>query len=189
MANRCFVHEDARRAPRVAPWLHSSPSRSYFNGGPPNLPHHLMPISLHIQPAHSAYTNLPRVPKWGLQLESSLKCQMGSIKLHVNASECGLKSIRKEESDHASLKGEQISMQAELRTSDMEEEASNLPRKMESEYTERSDIKIQDKESGLSWCPPISLAKFGQEHLFFSSNPETDPEKLNRYVAVKAICS
>lgn len=184
MANRCFVHEDARRVPRVAPWLPSS-SRSYFNGGPQNLPQHLMPISLHIQTAYSASTNLPQVTKWGLQLESSLKCQiMGSMQLHLNASECGLKSIRKEETDHTSLKGEQISMVELWNSTAMEEEVPYLTGKMESEYTEGIDIKIQNKESGLSWCPSMSLAKFGQVHLLFSSNPKTGPEKLNRYIPI-----
>ncbi|KAG9448212.1 hypothetical protein H6P81_014340 [Aristolochia fimbriata] len=93
-ANRCFVQEDAKRAPKLA-CCSSSSSRSHSNGDAPCGPDH--PVSNFVPLNwNTTQSNLPPDTKWWLQLQPNFTYQkdVGSEKILVSDAE--LKSMKDE---------------------------------------------------------------------------------------------
>ncbi|XP_068659063.1 uncharacterized protein [Aristolochia californica] len=91
-ANRCFVQEDAKRAPKLA-YCSSSSSRAECNGDAPCGPDHPISnfMSLNWNTAHS---NLPPDTKWWLQLQPNFTYQKDVENEQINVSDAELKSMR-----------------------------------------------------------------------------------------------
>lgn len=107
-ANRCFVQEDAKRAPKLACCQSSSSSSKQVEGGPTNatdmpdnpavgfMPHHRNP----------SYSNLPSDTRWWLQLQPSYGYQKGLTYEQLNALEAEMESLRAEIVNSSSKTGE-----------------------------------------------------------------------------------
>lgn len=87
-ANRCFVQEDAKRAPKLACCPSSSSSSKQVDAGhanaadgPDRSPAGFMPFN------RTSYTNLPADSKWWLQLQPNYGYQKGLTSEQLNALE------------------------------------------------------------------------------------------------------
>ncbi|KAJ9171525.1 hypothetical protein P3X46_014883 [Hevea brasiliensis] len=97
-ANRCFVQEDAKRAPKLACCQSSSSSSKQVDGVPTNaadIPDNpavgFMPL-----PRNSSYSNLSPDTRWWLQLQPSYGYQKGLTCDQLNALEAEMESLRAE---------------------------------------------------------------------------------------------
>ncbi|XP_068665898.1 uncharacterized protein [Aristolochia californica] len=91
-ANRCFVQEDAKRAPKLA-CCSSSSSRPESNGDAPCGPD--IPIS-NFMPLNwnTAHSNLPPDTKWWLQLQPNFTYQKDVGNEQLNVADAELKTMR-----------------------------------------------------------------------------------------------
>ncbi|XP_019054551.1 PREDICTED: uncharacterized protein LOC104604754 isoform X2 [Nelumbo nucifera] len=106
-ANRCFVQEDAKRAPKLACCPSASSSKPQVDVGAGDLPHGpdhpitgFMPLNWN--PSNS---NLPPDTKWWLQLQPNFGYQKDFTYEQLNDSEAELEVLRAEEINQASILG------------------------------------------------------------------------------------
>ncbi|KAL4363249.1 hypothetical protein GQ457_04G030570 [Hibiscus cannabinus] len=96
-ANRCFVQEDAKRAPKLACCQSSSSTKQVDSSptGAADTNHHpatgFMPLN-----GNPSYSNLPPDTRWWLQLQPSYGPQMGLTKEQLNALEDEVESLKAE---------------------------------------------------------------------------------------------
>ncbi|EEF39038.1 uncharacterized protein LOC8263498 [Ricinus communis] len=78
-ANRCFVQEDAKRAPKLACCQSSSSSSKQVDGGPTNAAEMPENSAVGFMPFHrnASYSSLPPDTRWWLQLQPSYGYQKG----------------------------------------------------------------------------------------------------------------
>ena len=94
-ANRCFVQEDAKRAPKLACCQSSSSTSKQVDGGPTNTgdwPDHpvLGFVPLNRNPS---FSNLPPDTRWWLQLQPSYGYQKGLTNEQLNALEAEVETL------------------------------------------------------------------------------------------------
>ncbi|KAM4094846.1 hypothetical protein ACB094_06G225500 [Castanea mollissima] len=94
-ANRCFVQEDAKRAPKLACCQSSSSTSKQVDGGPTNTgdwPDHpvLGFVPLNRNPS---FSNLPPDTRWWLQLQPSYGYQKGLTHEQLNALEAEVETL------------------------------------------------------------------------------------------------
>ncbi|KAK8693631.1 hypothetical protein V6N13_071206 [Hibiscus sabdariffa] len=96
-ANRCFVQEDAKRAPKLACCQSSSSTKQADSSptGAADTNHHpatgFMPLN-----GNPSYSNLPPDTRWWLQLQPSYGPQMSLTKEQLNALEDEVESLKAE---------------------------------------------------------------------------------------------
>lgn len=95
-ANRCFVQEDAKRAPKLACCQSSSSSSKQVDGGPTNAADMPENPAVSFMPFHrsSSYSNLSPDTRWWLQLQPSYGYQKGLTYEQLNALKAEMESVR-----------------------------------------------------------------------------------------------
>lgn len=95
-ANRCFVQEDAKRAPKLACCQSSSSSSKQVDAGPAGVadaPDHpaagFMPLNM-----NHLYSELPSDTRWWLQLQPNYGCQKGLTSEQISAVEAEMEALR-----------------------------------------------------------------------------------------------
>ncbi|GMI98463.1 hypothetical protein like AT2G46550 [Hibiscus trionum] len=96
-ANRCFVQEDAKRAPKLA-CCQSSSSTKQADSSPAGAvdTNHLPATGFMPLNRNSSYSNLPPDTRWWLQLQPSYGPQMGLTREQLNALEDEVESVKAE---------------------------------------------------------------------------------------------
>lgn len=94
-ANRCFVQEDAKRAPKLACCQSSSSSSRQPDGGPTGAADVLDHPAAGIMPLNRnpSYSNLPPDTRWWLQLQPSYGYQKGLTYEQLNAMEAEMENL------------------------------------------------------------------------------------------------
>ncbi|XP_065860159.1 uncharacterized protein [Euphorbia lathyris] len=106
-ANRCFVQEDAKRAPKLACCQSSSSSSKQVDGGPVNGADMPDDPAVGFMPRHRnpSYSNLPPDTRWWLQLQPSYGYQKGLTKEQLNVLEAEMENLRAEIINSPSIVG------------------------------------------------------------------------------------
>ncbi len=95
-ANRCFVQEDAKRAPKLACCQSSTSTSKQVDSGPANTgdwPDHPVLGFAHLNRTPS-FSNLPPDTRWWLQLQPSYGHQKGLTYEQLNALEAEVETLR-----------------------------------------------------------------------------------------------
>lgn len=110
-ANRCFVQEDAKRAPKLACCQSSSSSSKQVDTGPggaadaPDQPTvGFMPLN-----RNPSYSNLPPDTRWWLQLQPNYGYQKGLTSEQVNALEAEMEALRADSVKPSKVSGDHLS--------------------------------------------------------------------------------
>ncbi|XP_012083189.1 uncharacterized protein LOC105642829 isoform X2 [Jatropha curcas] len=108
VANRCFVQEDAKRAPKLACCQSSSSSSRQIDGGSTDAADMTDNPGVGFMPLHRnpSYSNLPPDTRWWLQLQPNYGYQKGLTYEQLNALEAEMESLRAEIADSTSKIGE-----------------------------------------------------------------------------------
>ncbi|KAL6982120.1 hypothetical protein U1Q18_023736 [Sarracenia purpurea var. burkii] len=95
-ANRCFVQEDAKRAPKLACCPSASSSSKQVDAGPANATDGHDNPSVGFLPLNHkpSYANLPPESRWWLQLQSSYGHQNALTNEQLNALEAEMETLR-----------------------------------------------------------------------------------------------
>ncbi|WCJ22438.1 hypothetical protein M5689_004528 [Euphorbia peplus] len=106
-ANRCFVQEDAKRAPKLACCQSSSSSSKQVDGGPVNGADMSDDPAVGFMRHHrNSYSNLPPDTRWWLQLQPSYGYQKGLTHEQLNVLEGEMENLRAEIVNSASKVGD-----------------------------------------------------------------------------------
>ncbi|KAF5733526.1 hypothetical protein HS088_TW17G01071 [Tripterygium wilfordii] len=95
-ANRCFIQEDAKRAPKLACCQSSSSSSKQVDPGPTNAADAVDLPALGFMPLNrnSSFTNLPLDTRWWLQMQPSYGYQKGLTYEQLKAMESEMERLR-----------------------------------------------------------------------------------------------